>query len=103
MARSISSGPKSIYPQGARVAGLFGAALSNPVPPETTAGVVRQIIENGTWQLRHTSGPDAAPFVGWRASLTDEQWVEFSAMEDDAWYDAVQRDFGLDARKTYKT
>jgi NAD(P)-dependent dehydrogenase (short-subunit alcohol dehydrogenase family) len=98
MARNISSGPKSIYPHGARVAGLFGAALSNPVPPETTATIVRHVIESGTWQLRHTSGPDAAPFVGWRSSLTDEQWVEWSSMEDDAWYDAVKRDFGMDAR-----
>ncbi len=100
MARGIASGPKSIYPHGARVAGFFSAALSNPVPPETTATIVRQIIESGTWQLRHTSGPDAAPFVGWRASLTDEQWVDWSSMEDDAWYDAVKRDFGMDARKT---
>jgi hypothetical protein len=32
-------------------------------------------IESGTWQLRHPSGPDAAPFVAWRASMTDEQWI----------------------------
>ena len=100
MARDIASGPKSIYPHGARVAGLFSAALSNPVPPETTAAIVRQIVESGTWQLRHVSGPDAAPFVGWRASQTDEQWVDWSAMTDDAWYEAVKRDFGLDARKS---
>jgi len=99
MARNIATGPKSIYPHGVRVAGFFRAALSNPVPPETTATLVRQIIESDTWQLRHPSGPDAAPFVGWRGSLTDEQWVEWSSMEDDAWYDAVKRDFGMDARK----
>jgi NAD(P)-dependent dehydrogenase (short-subunit alcohol dehydrogenase family) len=100
MARDIANSPKSIYPQGARMAGLFSAALSNPVSPETTASVVRQIIESGTWQLRHASGPDAAPFIGWRASLTDDQWVEWNAMADDAWYEAVKRDFGLDARKS---
>ena len=99
MARTIAAGPASIYPHGTRVAGLFSAALSNPVPPETTASIVRQIIESGTWQLRHLSGPDAAPFVGWRASITDEQWVDWSAMEDDPWYEAVKRDFGLNARR----
>ncbi len=100
MARDIAEGPKSIYPQAARVAGLFSAALANPIPPETTAGIVRQIIESGTWQLRHLSGPDAAPFVAWRASLTDDEWVEWNSKEDDAWYEAVKRDFGLDARRT---
>jgi hypothetical protein len=84
--------------QPARFSGLFRAALANQVPPEVTAGVIRNIIESGTWQLRHPSGPDAAPFVAWRASMTDEQWIEWNALDDKAWYEAVQRDFGLDAR-----
>ena len=32
--------------------------------------------------------------------MTDEQWVDWNALEDDAWYEAVQRDFGLDARRS---
>lgn len=99
MARDIGNPPPSIYRQVARFSGLFRATLANPVSPDATAAVVRQIIESGTWQLRHPSGPDAAAFLGWLASLSDEQWVDWSAMEDDAWYDAVQRDFGLDARQ----
>ncbi len=63
-----------------------------------TAGIIRDIIESGTWQFRHFSGPDAAPFVGWRASISDEQWIDWNALDDDSWYAAVQRDFGLDAR-----
>jgi NAD(P)-dependent dehydrogenase (short-subunit alcohol dehydrogenase family) len=98
MAHSIEVPPPSVYPQPARFAGLFRAALSHPVPPETTASVVRHIIESGTWQLRHTAGPDAAPFLGWRGSMTDEQWVEYNALDDNTWYERVQRDFGLDAR-----
>ena len=49
-------------------------------------------------RLRHPSGPDAAPFLGWRASITDEQWVTDNAADDDTWYAAVRNDFGLDAR-----
>lgn len=98
MARDIRSGGESIYPHARRFTGLFRAALANPVPPETTAAVIRNIIESGTWQLRHFSGPDAAPFVGWRASMSDEQWVDWSAQDDESWYQAVLRDFGLDAR-----
>ena len=99
MARDIGKGPASIYRQLARFSGLFRASLANPVSPDITALAVRQVIESGTWQLRHLSGPDAAPFVGWRASFTDEQWVDWNALDDDAWYDRVQQDFGLDARQ----
>lgn len=98
MARDIRAAGESSYPHSRRFAGLFRAALANPVPPEVTSGVIRNIIESGTWQLRHLSGPDAAPFVAWRGSMTDEQWIDWSAQDDDAWYEAVLRDFGLDAR-----
>ena len=100
MANSIrdASGAGSHYPQPVRFSGLFRAAMENPVPPQATATVIRDIIESGTWQLRHFSGPDAAPFVEWRASMTDEQWVNWSAQDDASWYAAVERDFGLDAR-----
>lgn len=100
MARDIGRGPKSIYPQVDRFSGLFRASLANPISPDASATAIRDVIESGTWQLRHMPGPNAAPFVGWRASMTDEQWVDWNALSDDAWYDAVQRDFGLDARKS---
>jgi NAD(P)-dependent dehydrogenase (short-subunit alcohol dehydrogenase family) len=103
MARDLRDSAGSAYMQPARFSGLFRAALANPVPPEVTASVIRNIIESGAWQLRHLSGPDAAPFVGWRASMTDEQWIDWNALEDEAWYDAVQRDFGLDARPQSKS
>jgi NAD(P)-dependent dehydrogenase (short-subunit alcohol dehydrogenase family) len=98
MAHAIASAAASRYPQPSRFAGLFQAALEHPVPASTTALVIRDIIESGTWQLRHTSGPDAAPFVGWRASMSDEQWVDYNALDDESWYTRVQADFGLDAR-----
>ncbi|MCW5966401.1 MAG: SDR family oxidoreductase [Bryobacterales bacterium] len=98
MAQDISYTQGSPYPHSVRFAGLFRAALSNPTPPEVTAGVVRNIVESGTWQLRHLSGPDAGPFLGWRASQSDEQWVDWSAQDDESWYAAVERDFGMNAR-----
>jgi NAD(P)-dependent dehydrogenase (short-subunit alcohol dehydrogenase family) len=99
MARAITSPPPpSEYPHNRRFSGLFRAALANPTPPETTAEVIREIIESGTWQLRHPSGPDAQPFLDWRAGMTDEQWVDWSALDDEAWYERVEREFGLNAR-----
>ena len=28
-------------------------------------------------------------FLAWRASMNDEQWVEWGALPDDAWYERV--------------
>ncbi len=98
MAHAIENPPPSQYPQVVRFSSLFRAALANPTPPGTTAKVIRNIVERGTWQLRHPSGSDAAAFMDWRAAMTDAQWVDWSAQGDDAWYDQVLRDFGLDAR-----
>lgn len=99
MARDIGKGPQSIYPQADRFSALFRASLANPVSPDVSAIAIREIIETGTWQLRHMPGPNAAPFVTWRASMTDEQWIDWNALDDDAWYAAVLRDFGIDARQ----
>jgi NAD(P)-dependent dehydrogenase (short-subunit alcohol dehydrogenase family) len=100
MARAIEGGAQSAYCQVARFAGLFRAALARPVGPETTAAVIRHIIESGTWQLRHPSGPDATPFLHWRAAMRDEEWVDWNALDDETWYQQVERDFRLNARST---
>jgi len=99
MAQSIGSRPAaSHYPNARRMAGLFTASLGNPTSPSVVAQKIRDIIEGGTRQLRHPAGPDAAPFLQWRASMDDEQWVGWGAADDDTWYQSVERDFGLNAR-----
>jgi NAD(P)-dependent dehydrogenase (short-subunit alcohol dehydrogenase family) len=99
MARNIGTADApSIYPQRRRNAGLFAASLANPAPPSLVADMVLEIATSGTWQLRHPVGPDAAPFLGWRKQMSDEAWVDFGALDDEAWYDRVKTDFGLDAR-----
>jgi hypothetical protein len=37
-------------------------------------------------------------FLVWRASLSDDQWIEWGALPEDVWYERVKMDFGLDAR-----
>lgn len=99
MAQAISSEPEaSVYPQVRRFAGLFTASLANPSGPELVAEKILEIIDSDTRKLRYPVGPDAQPFLDWRASMSDEQWTEWWAADDDAWYAAVERDFGLNAR-----
>jgi NAD(P)-dependent dehydrogenase (short-subunit alcohol dehydrogenase family) len=98
MAADISVDDTSIYPHSKRQAGLFAASLKNPTPPTLVADKILEVTENNNWKLRHPVGPDAEPFIAWRASMTDEQWVDWNAASDDDWYKSVEQDFGLDAR-----
>lgn len=99
MAQSIGTErAPSPYPQRRRIASLFATALKAPVPPSLVADKILDIAVGETAQLRHPVGPDAAPFLGWRQSMTDEAWVELGALDDAAWYDRIEADFGMNAR-----
>jgi NAD(P)-dependent dehydrogenase (short-subunit alcohol dehydrogenase family) len=99
MARRIESArTDAAYPQVRRFGHLFEASLEKPTSPTVVAEKIREIIESGTEKLRHPVGPDAEGFLGWRTSMTDEDWVAWGALPDEAWYERVGKDFGLDAR-----
>jgi NAD(P)-dependent dehydrogenase (short-subunit alcohol dehydrogenase family) len=91
-------GENPIYLQQRRFAHLFTAALKNPAQPSLVAEKIQWIIESGTWQLRHPVGPDALPFLAWRKSMTDEEWVDLHSADDDAWYARLEKDFGMEIR-----
>ena len=94
--------PNTNYPQAFRWGGMFRASLENPTSPTLVADTILNVVESGTWELRHPVGPDAIPFLDWRASMTDEQWVDWNSVPDNVWYDAVQETFGLNAREQVK-
>ena len=98
MAQDIKVPENSIYPHSQRFGGLFAASLETPTHPSLVADKILEIANSKSWQLRHPVGPDAQPFLDWRASMTDEEWVNWNAANDDDWYNAVERDFGLNAR-----
>ena len=103
MARDITDGGDSIYPQVNRFGGLFVASLKTPTSASIVADKILEIADNETWQLRHPAGPDALPFLQWRASMSDEQWVDWNAANDEDWYNAVETTFGLNARQEAPT
>jgi NAD(P)-dependent dehydrogenase (short-subunit alcohol dehydrogenase family) len=94
---SIARGD-SHYSHQRRMAALFTTSLKNAAPPSLVAEKVLEIAESGTWQLRHPVGPDAAPFLRWRQAMTDEAWVDYGALDDEAWYDRVHAEFKMDVR-----
>lgn len=98
MARGVLLGGDSVYAQSNRFGGLFEASLKTPTDASLVADKILEIADSGTWTLRHPVGPDAKPFLDWRASMTDEEWVDWNAQNDDDWFNAVQNSFGLNAR-----
>jgi len=99
MAHDISVDSNSIYPQVLRFGAMFEESLKQPTPPSLVADTMLEIANSDMWQLKHPVGPTALPFLGWRASMTDEQWVDWNALTDEEWYNAVQATFGMDVRR----
>jgi NAD(P)-dependent dehydrogenase (short-subunit alcohol dehydrogenase family) len=96
MAHAIASAPVSRYRQGRQIAALFRASLKQAAQPSIIAKAIREIIESGTWKLRHPCGRDAEPFLGWRAGMTDEEWIDFNALDTAGFRQRVKNDFGLE-------
>ncbi len=89
----------TLYPHGRRLRAFF----TNPAKPEASATLVaeifRHVIEGNDPRLRYLVGPDALPFLGWRTSLSDEDWVGLGGLEHDAdYYERVFLDTGVDLR-----
>jgi NAD(P)-dependent dehydrogenase (short-subunit alcohol dehydrogenase family) len=93
----------SSYPHERRFAALFTGSLQTERPASMVGQTILEIAESGTWQLRHPAGPDGAAFLDWRKSLNDEEWVAWGALDDDAWYQRMKQDFGMDLRPLVPT
>jgi NAD(P)-dependent dehydrogenase (short-subunit alcohol dehydrogenase family) len=100
MARNIGhTGHSKTYPQSRRIAAMFEATIAAGAgQPEVVAGKIREIVESETPRLRNPVGTDALPFLGWRGSMSDEQWAHWGAQSDSDWLSAVKADFGMDLK-----
>ena len=86
----------SPYPHSRRLRAMFAASLTKPISPYIVGEQIRQIVESGSWQLRYPVGPDAAPFMKWRAGKTDEEMVNFGALTDEEYKAGIKQELGLD-------
>jgi NAD(P)-dependent dehydrogenase (short-subunit alcohol dehydrogenase family) len=88
--------PGTVYPHGRRLRAFF----LNPDKPEAPTNLVsekiRQVIEGDDRRLRYPVGPDMMPLLGWRVSLSDEEWIGLGALASDADYNRrVLQDTGV--------
>jgi len=89
---------ESVYPHARRMAAMFTASLQGAAGPSLVAQKILDIAESESWQLRYPVGPDAQGFLDWRASRTGGEWTYRCSMDDETWFAARGRDFGLDFR-----
>ena len=88
--------PHSPYPHARRQRALFAASLTKPTSPYVVGEKICEIVESGSWQLRYPVGPDAEPFLKWRARKTDEEIVQMGGATDEEFKLIAKQDFGLD-------
>ena len=86
----------SPYPHARRQRALFAKSLTNPTSPYVVGEKIREIVEGDNWQLRYPVGPDAVPFLKWRASKSDEEIVNLGGASDEDFKLMAKREFGLD-------
>ena len=89
----------TIYPHGRRMHAFFTNPEKAEAPSTLVGEMIRYVIESGDPRLRFPVGPDAHSFLGWRASLSDEDWVGLGGLKRDAdYFERVFRDTGTDLR-----
>ena len=84
------------YPHARRQRALFAQSLTNPTSPYIVGEKIREIVDGDSWQLRYPVGPDAVPFLKWRASKTDEEVVNLGGASDEEFKLLAKQEFGLD-------
>lgn len=86
---------KSVYPHARRLDAFFRASLKNPVSPYVVGNVIRDLVASDSPQLRYPAGPDAAPLIGSRAGVSDEEWIASQAVSDQEWAERLSQAFGI--------
>jgi NAD(P)-dependent dehydrogenase (short-subunit alcohol dehydrogenase family) len=88
-----------VYPQARRLKALFSASLERPAPASVVGDAIRDIVASDSWTLRYPVGPDALPWLQWRAHVSDEHYVERGALDDESWCQLMESSAGLNVRK----
>jgi len=96
--KARASPKDSPYPHARRQTALFTASLATPTSPYVVGEQIRQIVDGDSWQLRYPVGPDAVPFLKWRASKTDEEVINLGGASDEEYKNLVKQEFGLDVK-----
>ncbi len=88
----------TLYLHGRRIHAFFKNPARPEASPTLVAEMIRYVIEADDPRLRFPVGPDALPFIGWRAALSDEDWVGLGGLQRADYWQRVFVDTGIDLR-----
>jgi NAD(P)-dependent dehydrogenase (short-subunit alcohol dehydrogenase family) len=86
------------YPNIKRFLSLFAASLEAHRPPSSVAEVINEIVSGKRTTLRSLAGSDAEGLLAWRASMSDEDWINSAALTDEEWANNMEQ-MGLGVKK----
>ena len=87
----------SVYPGHARMEAYMQASASHNVMPSEVAETVLAIANGEKTSFRNAIGGDAKQVLAWRASISDEQWIEKSNENEKTWVRRMKM-LGLDVK-----
>ena len=73
------------YPNEIRLRAYLGASRDNHAPASMIADTVLAIATGEQTSFRNPVGLDAGPLLGWRASLSDEDWIASAGIDEETW------------------
>lgn len=83
------------YPNIHRFMAFFAASLDNHVQAEVVGEVIQHIVEGDAQQFRYAAGHDAQPLMGWRSSLSDEDWINSVNVDQETWANGMKEGLHL--------
>lgn len=92
---------ENLYPNIKRNVAFFSAARDNHVSPEVVAETILQIVNGESTHFRNPTGPDGVPMIGFRASMSDEDWIAAAGVDEETWIKMMEG-MNLDVRKFLK-
>ncbi len=85
------------YPNQIRLSAYLRASCDNHAPASLVAGVIHAVAVGDQMTFRNPVGPDAAPLLGWRGSLSDEDWIASAGMDEETYIGGMAQ-LGVDVR-----
>ena len=85
------------YPNQIRLKAYLTASAANHVPASIVADTVLAIATGEQTTFRNPVGLDAGPLLGWRGSLSDEDWIASAGLDEESWIGGMAQ-LGADVR-----
>ncbi len=85
------------YPNEIRLRAYLGASRDNHAPASMVAETVLAIANGEQTTFRNPVGLDAGPLLGWRGTLSDEEWIASAGLDEESWIGGMAQ-LGADVR-----